>query len=94
MVEHYLDTVGVGSSILPAPTRVAAKSGHGRGDVSIHHPSVLAARGLVFCGESSRNRGRVGDRAVEPGGCIVDVGECRIDAQIGTAIERLRSAWA
>jgi hypothetical protein len=27
VVEHYLDTVGVGSSILPAPTRMAAVYG-------------------------------------------------------------------
>src|SRR6187401_3291857 len=31
VVEHYLDTVGVGSSILPAPTKAAvSSSGHPR----------------------------------------------------------------
>lgn len=34
----------------------------------------------------------VADGGVEPGGCIVDVGPCRVDAQIGSAIERLRAA--
>lgn len=34
----------------------------------------------------------VPDARVEPGGCVVDVGPCRIDAQLGPAIERLRAA--
>ncbi len=33
----------------------------------------------------------VADATVERGGCIVDVGACRIDAQICTALERLRA---
>lgn len=32
----------------------------------------------------------VSDPAVEPGGCILEVGKGRIDAQLGTAIERVR----
>jgi flagellar assembly protein FliH len=36
----------------------------------------------------------VADPGVEPGGCVVDVGPCRIDAQIGPAIERLRAVSA
>ena len=32
----------------------------------------------------------VADHRVEAGGCIVDVEDCRIDAQLGPAIERLR----
>lgn len=32
------------------------------------------------------------DARVERGGCVVEVGDCRIDGQIGTAIERIRSA--
>ncbi len=36
----------------------------------------------------------VADPTVERGGCIVDVGACRIDAQIGPAIERLRAVLA
>lgn len=34
----------------------------------------------------------VSDPAVEPGGCIVDVDACRVDAQITGAIERMRVA--
>lgn len=32
------------------------------------------------------------DPAVERGGCIVDVGDCRIDAQLGPALDRMRTA--
>lgn len=34
----------------------------------------------------------VPDPAVEPGGCVVDVGDCRIDAQISAALDRVRRA--
>lgn len=34
----------------------------------------------------------VADPRVERGGCVIEVGECRIDAQVGTAIERMRQA--
>jgi len=33
----------------------------------------------------------VADPEIEPGGCVVEVGATRIDAQIGPALERLRS---
>lgn len=36
----------------------------------------------------------VGDPTVEPGGCVVDVDPCRIDAQIGPALDRLRRTLA
>lgn len=32
----------------------------------------------------------VADTSVEEGGCVVEVGPCRIDGQIGSAIERMR----
>lgn len=32
------------------------------------------------------------DPTVERGGCIVDVGDCRVDVQLGPAIDRLRTA--
>jgi flagellar assembly protein FliH len=34
----------------------------------------------------------VADRSIEPGGCVVDAGPCRIDAQIAPALARVR--WA
>ncbi|HVC24640.1 MAG TPA: FliH/SctL family protein, partial [Acidimicrobiales bacterium] len=34
----------------------------------------------------------VADATVEPTGCVLEVGACRIDAQIGPALERVRAA--
>lgn len=34
----------------------------------------------------------VADPAIEPGGCVAEVGSCRIDAQIGPALQRMRLA--
>ena len=34
----------------------------------------------------------VGDLRVEPGGCVLEGGECHIDAQIGPALDRVRAA--
>ena len=32
------------------------------------------------------------DPSIEPGGCIVEAGACRVDGQFGGALERLRVA--
>lgn len=59
------------------------------------HPDVAAAvtehvhgpqAGAPFAGAEV-----VGDPAVDRHGCVVDVGECRVDAQITTAVARLRA---
>jgi flagellar assembly protein FliH len=34
----------------------------------------------------------VPDPAIEPGGCILEVGDSRIDAQLGSALDRVRAA--
>lgn len=34
----------------------------------------------------------VADPAIEPGGCILEVGDSRIDAQLGSALDRVRAA--
>ena len=69
-----------------------------RGDSVVRvHPDDLAVAAAAVSAEPAGWPGDVqvvGDRNVEPGGCVVDVGECRIDAQVGAAIERLRAAWA
>lgn len=61
------------------------------------HPGDAAVAEAAVAGDPGRWNGSVqivADAGVEPGGCVVDVGACRIDAQIGPAIERLRAAWA
>lgn len=64
--------------------------------VAIVHPDdARAAREMLS--NDSRWQGTVdvvGDVRIEPGGCVLEVGECRIDAQIGPAIERMRAALA
>lgn len=42
-------------------------------------------------GRWAADLGVVPDASIERGGCIVDVGSCRVDAQISTALERLRA---
>lgn len=61
------------------------------------HPDDLAtateavdAELLVWHGDATI----LPDHGVEPGGCVVEVGDCRIDAQISPAIDRLRSVLA
>ena len=34
----------------------------------------------------------IADRAIEPGGCVLEVGDSRIDAQLGSALDRVRAA--
>lgn len=41
---------------------------------------------------ADRNVTIVPDPSVEAGGCVIDVGSCRIDAQIGPALDRVREA--
>ena len=52
------------------------------------HPDDIATAG----GDFGREFTMVADPTVEPGGCIVEIGACTIDAQISTAIERVREA--
>lgn len=62
------------------------------------HPDVLAAVGEHVRGSTAEVRFRgaevVGDPAISPGGCVIDVGACRVDAQLSTAVQRLRDALA
>ena len=45
-------------------------------------------------GDFGRELTLVADPSVEPAGCIVEIGACTIDAQIGPALERVREVLA
>lgn len=53
------------------------------------HPADVDTLGVLDEVAPGREITVVPDPAVEPGGCIVEVGNGRIDAQLGTAIERI-----
>jgi flagellar assembly protein FliH len=50
------------------------------------HPDDVATAG----GDFGRELTILADPTVEPGGCIVEIGACTIDAQISNALERVR----
>lgn len=51
------------------------------------HPGDLASLGPM-----SDLVTLIADPAVEPGGCVLEVGDSRIDAQLGPALDRVRAA--
>lgn len=53
------------------------------------HPADVEAIGDIDCG---RDLTIVPDAAVQAGGCVLEVGACRIDAQISSALSRVRKA--
>jgi flagellar assembly protein FliH len=53
------------------------------------HPADVEMLGEVDCG---RDLTVVADASVEPGGCLLELGACRIDAQISSAVSRVRKA--
>jgi flagellar assembly protein FliH len=62
-----------------------------RGDlVARLHPADVALLGDVTDLTPGRPLTIVADAGVEQGGCVVDVGPCRIDAQIGAALDRVK----
>jgi flagellar assembly protein FliH len=83
----------------PQPVRDAIQRALGlapdRGTAVCHvHPDDAEVAHTVLAGDAMRREHVeiVPDGRVEPGGCVVQVGECRIDAQIGTALDRMRRA--
>lgn len=62
--------------------------------IRLHPDDVVAAAELpALVAEQAGVVGQVqvvSDEHVEPGGCVVDAGPCRIDAQIGPALDRAR----
>lgn len=69
-----------------APQRVAA--------VARLHPEDAQTLGAIDDITAERDLTIVPDAAVERGGCILDVGACRIDAQVGPALQRVREVLA
>jgi flagellar assembly protein FliH len=51
------------------------------------HPNDVASLGEVPGAVAV-----IPDPAIEPGGCILEVGDSRIDAQLGSALDRVRTA--
>jgi flagellar assembly protein FliH len=62
--------------------------------VAVVHPDDAATAAEVLAADP-RWRGGVeiiADPGIEPGGCVLEVGECRVDGQLGPALERMRDA--
>lgn len=55
------------------------------------HPEDLARLGDVTLLAGGRELDLIADQSVERGGCVLDVGPARIDAQLGAALERVRA---
>jgi flagellar assembly protein FliH len=61
-----------------------------RGDVVVRlHPDDVVTLGEVDTLAPGRGITVVTDASVQPGGCLMDVGACRVDAQIVPALERV-----
>ncbi|MGD9705408.1 MAG: FliH/SctL family protein [Acidimicrobiia bacterium] len=64
-----------------------------RGDlvVRVHPDDTAAATDAIAatCSSAMRSVITVADPTIERGGCILEVGTCRVDAQIGPALSRL-----
>jgi flagellar assembly protein FliH len=56
------------------------------------HPDDAAAVGDPASIDPGRPVTVVADPAVERGGCLVEAGDCRVDAQLGPALARARAA--
>lgn len=67
-----------------APERVDA--------VARLHPEDLQTVGDLTMMTAEREITLIGDPSVERGGCLLDVGACRIDAQISPALDRVRKS--
>lgn len=60
--------------------------------VARFHPADLQRLGDVTAPTAGRDVQFVPDPSVGPGGCLMDVGAARIDAQIPAALDRVRAA--
>ncbi len=62
--------------------------------VRVHPEDLETTRSSISAGIEGWNGSVevVADATIEPGGCVLEVGACRIDAQISTAVARMRAA--
>jgi flagellar assembly protein FliH len=58
------------------------------------HPADVATLGQVEGIAPGRELTVVADPAVEPGGCLLEAGATRVDARLGSALERVREVLA
>ena len=56
------------------------------------HPSDAASLGEAPFRPATGALTVIPDPAIEPGGCVLEVGDSRIDAQLGPALDRVRAA--
>ncbi len=64
--------------------------------VAVVHPDDAAVAAEILAADPQWRGGVeiVADPGVEPGGCILEIGECRVDGQLGSALARMREALA
>lgn len=56
------------------------------------HPDDVALLGDVAELAPGRSLRIVADPSIDPGGCVLDAGSARVDAQVGSALDRVRVA--
>lgn len=75
-----------------ALVRALALAPRGVAAVARLHPADARTIGDVAALAADRTISIVADPSVEAGGCVLDAGPCRIDAQVGPALDRVREA--
>ena len=75
-----------------ALSRALALAPHGVTAIARLNPADAGTIGDVAGLAADRTVTIVSDESVEAGGCVLDVGPCRIDAQVAPALARVREA--
>jgi flagellar assembly protein FliH len=93
LLELLVGEVGQEQARVRAAVARAVAMAPGGSDLRIrlNPSSELDAAELMACAPAGTTLQVIGDPAVEPGGCVAEVGACRIDAQVGPALERVRA---
>jgi flagellar assembly protein FliH len=98
-LELATEIVGRELSVTPEPVRDALERAIGlvpdRGRPTVRvHPDDACVVGEELARDQRWGGAAeiVADVRVEPGGCVVEVGDCRIDAQVTPALQRARTA--